>query len=56
VTRTYAVIGLKEDSEQTTSPNLTLDFDADRMSNDERKAAADALRSALESLEKRGND
>jgi len=53
---TYAVIGLKEDSEQTTSPNLTLDFDADRMSDDERKAAADALRSALESLEKRGND
>ena len=53
---TYAVIGLKEDSEQTTSPNLTLDLDADRMSDDERKAAADALRSALESLEKRGND
>ena len=52
---TYSVIGLKEDSEQSTTPNLRLELDADRMSDDERKAATDALRSALKSLEKCGN-
>jgi PAS domain S-box-containing protein len=48
---TYAVVGLKRDSEQAATPNLRLELDTDRMSDDERKAAADALRRALESLE-----
>ena len=34
--------------------HLRLELDADRMSDDERKAAADALRCALELLERRG--
>jgi len=51
---TYAVIGLKKDVEQAGTAHLRLELDADRMSNDERKAAADALRHALELLERGG--
>jgi PAS domain S-box-containing protein len=51
---TYAVIGLKRDAEQANTEHLRLEFDADRMSDDERKEAADALRRALEVLEKSG--
>ncbi len=49
---TYAVIGLKPDAEQAGTAHLRLELDADRMSDDERKAAADALRRALGLLEK----
>jgi PAS domain S-box-containing protein len=49
---TYAVVGLKHASEHPATPNLRLELDADRMSDDERKAAAHALQRALESLEK----
>jgi PAS domain S-box-containing protein len=51
---TYAVVGLKQDAEQTGTANLRLEVDADRMSDDERKAAADVLRRALGLLEKGG--
>jgi len=51
---TYAVIGLKRDAEQANTEHLRLEFDADRMSDDERKEAADVLRRALEVLEKSG--
>ncbi len=49
---TYAVVGLKRDAEQVGTAHLRLELDADRMSDDERKAAADALRRALGLLEK----
>ncbi len=52
---TYAVVGPKHDSEQAGMPKLRLELDPDRMSDDERKAAAHALQRALESLEKSGN-
>jgi PAS domain S-box-containing protein len=52
--KTYAVVGLKQDSEQTGTAHLRLEFDADRMSDAERKAAAEALRRALGSLERGG--
>jgi class 3 adenylate cyclase len=48
---TYTAVGLK-DAEKVGTAHLRLELDADRMSDDERKAAADALRRALESLEK----
>jgi adenylate cyclase len=51
---TYAVVGLKQDAEQAGTAHLRLELDADRMSDDERKSAADALRRALELLEKDG--
>ena len=51
---TYAVVGLKQDAEQAGTAHLRLELDADRMSDDERKAAADALRRALGLLEKGG--
>ena len=51
---TYVVIGLKQDAEQASTAHLRLELDADRMSDDERKAAADALRRALGLLEKSG--
>ena len=53
---TYAVVGLKQDAEQAGTQHLRLELDADRMSDDERKAAADALRRALGLLEKGGQD
>ena len=49
---TYAVMGLK-DAEQAGTAHLRLELDADRMSDDERKAAADTLRRALGLVEKR---
>ena len=53
---TYAVVGLKRASELTETPNLRLELDANRMSDDERMAAAHALRRALDSLEKRSKN
>ena len=49
---TYAVLGLKQEAEQAGTAHLRLELDAERMSDDERKAAADALRRALGLLEK----
>ena len=49
---TYAVVGLKQDTEQAGTAHLRLEVDADRMSDEERKAAADVLRRALGLLEK----
>jgi PAS domain S-box-containing protein len=51
---TYAVVGLKQDEEQAGTANLRLEINADRMSDDERKKAADALRRALGLLERGG--
>ena len=51
---TYAVVGLMQDPERAGTAHLRLELDADRMSDDERKAAADALRRALGLLEKGG--
>ncbi len=51
---TYAVVGPKQDAEQAATAHLRLEVDADRMSDDERKAAADVLRRALGLLEKGG--
>jgi PAS domain S-box-containing protein len=51
---TYAVVGLKQDAEQAGMAHLRLELDADRMSDDERTAAAETLRRALELLEKGG--
>ena len=51
---TYAVVGLKQDAERAGTAHLRLELDADRMSDDERKAAADALRRALGLLERGG--
>ena len=49
---TYAVVGLKQDAERAGTAHLRLEVDADRMSDDERKSAADVLRRALGLLEK----
>jgi len=51
---TYTVVGLHENPEQADTAHLRLEFEVDRMSSDERKAAADALRRALGLLEKGG--
>ncbi|MBI5318862.1 PAS domain S-box protein [Bradyrhizobium sp.] len=51
---TYAVIGLKQDAQQVGTAHLRLELDADRMSDEERKAAANALRRALGLLERGG--
>ena len=51
---TYVVVGLKQDAERAGTAHLRLELDADRMSDDERKAAADTLRRALGLLEKGG--
>ena len=51
---TYAVVGLMQDPERAGTAHLRLELDADRMSDDERKAAADTLRRALGLLEKGG--
>jgi PAS domain S-box-containing protein len=48
----YAVIGLNQDLDQAGTTHLRLEFEVDRMSDDERKAAADKLRRALGMLEK----
>jgi adenylate cyclase len=49
---TYAVVGLNEDPEQVGTEHLRLELEINRMSGDERKLAADALRRALGLLEK----
>src|SRR5262245_30587789 len=51
---TYALVGLMQEPERTGTAHLRLELDADRMSDEERKAAADALRRALGLLEKSG--
>ena len=51
---TYAVVGPMQDPEWVGTEHLRLELDADRMSDDERKVAADALRRALELVEKSG--
>ena len=51
---TYAVIGLHQDLEKADTRHLKLELEIDRMSDDERKAAADALRRALGLLENEG--
>jgi class 3 adenylate cyclase/PAS domain-containing protein len=51
---TYAVVGLKQEEEQTDSTHLRLELDPERMSQDERQAAAAQLRRALSLLEKDG--
>jgi PAS domain S-box-containing protein len=53
---TYAVVGPKEDAEQGATAHLRLEVNADRMSDDERKTAADVLRRALGLLEKGGQN
>lgn len=49
---TYAVVGPKSQSEQQGTAHLRLEIDAERMSDHERKMAAEALRHALGLLEK----
>jgi hypothetical protein len=49
---TYAVVGLNRESEQASTEHLRLELEIDRMSEDERRAAADTLRRALGLLEK----
>ena len=49
---TYSVIGLNQDLDQAGTAHLRLELEVDRMSDDERKAAADKLRRALGLLEK----
>ena len=49
---TYAVLGPKQDPERDVTAHLRLDIDPDRMTDDERRAAADKLRRALGLLEK----
>jgi PAS domain S-box-containing protein len=48
---TYAVVGLNQAPEQAGTEHLRLELEIDRMSGDERKAAAEALRRALGLLE-----
>ena len=49
---TYLVVGLKQEEQQTSSARLRLELDPERMSQDERQAAAAQLRRALSLLEK----
>ncbi|MGA8696923.1 MAG: adenylate/guanylate cyclase domain-containing protein, partial [Xanthobacteraceae bacterium] len=49
---TYEVVGSKLQSEQSSTAHLRLEIDAERMSDNERKVAAEALRRALGLLEK----
>jgi PAS domain S-box-containing protein len=51
---TYAVLGLNQGPEHAGTTHLRLELEVDRMSDDERKSAADALRRALGLLEKDG--
>ena len=53
---TYAVIGLQQGLEKADTRHLKLELEVDRMSDGERKAAADALRHALGLLENEGQD
>ena len=49
---TYAVLGPKQDAERDVTAHLQLDLDPERMTDDERRAAAGELRRALGLLEK----
>ncbi|MGA7067125.1 MAG: adenylate/guanylate cyclase domain-containing protein, partial [Pseudolabrys sp.] len=49
---TYAVLGPKQDAERDVTAHLQLDLDPERMTDDERRAAAEKLRCALGLLEK----
>jgi PAS domain S-box-containing protein len=49
---TYEVVGAKQDAEQVGTAHLRLELNPDRMSDAERKAAAEALRRALAQIEK----
>ena len=49
---TYAVLGPKQDADRGATAHLRLELDAERMTGDERKAAAHALRRALGLLKK----
>ena len=49
---TYAVLGPKQDAERDVTAHLRLDLDPERMTDDERRAAAEKLRRALGLLEK----
>jgi adenylate cyclase len=49
---TYSMVGPKPQLEQPSTAHLRLELDVERMSEDERKAAAEALRRALGRLEK----
>ena len=51
---TYAVLGPKQDADRGATAHLRLELDAERMTDDERKAAADTLRRALGLIEKGG--
>jgi len=51
---TYAVVGLNPDPKLAGTAHLRLELEVDRMSDDERKVAADALRRALGLLEHDG--
>ena len=51
---TYEIVGLKQEEELTGSTHLRLELDPERMSQDERQAAAAQLRRALSLLEKDG--
>jgi PAS domain S-box-containing protein len=51
---TYAVVGPKPQPEQASTAHLRLEIDAERMSDEERKVAAEALRRAIGLLEKDG--
>jgi class 3 adenylate cyclase len=53
---TYEVVGPKPQSEQPSTAHLRLEIDAERMSDAERRAAAEALRRALGLLEKGAQD
>jgi len=52
---TYAPIGPKQDPEQVSTAHLRLELEVERMSDNERKTAAEALRRALGLLEKGEN-
>jgi hypothetical protein len=49
---TYVVVGANQNPEQSGTEHLRLELEVERMSGEERKAAADALRRALGLLEK----
>ena len=51
---TYSVLGLRHEGEQSDGGRLRLELDPARMSNDQRRAAADELRRALAALEEQG--
>lgn len=53
---TYAVLGARQDTEPTGTAHLKLELELERMSGNERKAAADALRRALGLLEQEGRN